>query len=204
MGLVRASLDYECDWRFGFNTEAQGNGTIGYLLFWSGCGGLNLGKDITVSNPFTSPGQNVISGPSVKCIGLIDTFKYPGEEDDPIRIAAWVSKDTAANIRAKLARPVTSTKLQVAWYIISFDDDRNQWYEAAYIDGGQNASTNLDTSDGDLQISISNQGQQIAENIDIRVYKFEFQIIPAAGTTTNLQFATGVTQRLVKSWGAPT
>lgn len=203
MGLVRANLDYECDWRFGFNIEAKGNGTVGYLLFWSGCGGLNLSKDISVFNPYTSPGQNVISGTTVSCIGLIDTFKYAGEEDDPIRISAWVSKAAAANIRAKLARPVTSTKLQVAWYIISFDDDRDQWYEAAYIDGGANANANLDTSDGELQISIANQSTQIADSIDIRVFKFEFQIIPAAGAQSTLQFATGVTQRLVKNWGAP-
>ncbi|MFT3765624.1 MAG: hypothetical protein QM820_08930 [Minicystis sp.] len=204
MGLVRASLDYECDWRFGFNLEASGNGTLGYLLFWSGCGGLNLSKDITVPNPFTSQGQTIVTGSAVKCIGLIESFVFPGEEDDPIRITAYVSKDAAANIRAKLARPVTSTKLQLAWYIISFDEDRDQWYEAAYIDGQANADANIDTSNGDLQISIANKSTQIAENIDIRVFKFEFQIIPAAGTQSVLQFATGVTQRLVKNWGAPT
>lgn len=201
MSLVRASLDYECDWRFGFNVNAGSNGTIGFLLFWSGCGGLNLSKDITVPNPFSSPGQTVVRGPSVNCLGLIEHFQYEGEQDDPIRITGYVSKDAAANIRAKLARPVTSTKVQVAWYITAFDDDNDQWYEAAYVDGKANADANIDTADGELQISIANKGTPIADHIDIRVYKFEFQIIPAAGSQTTLQFATGVTQRLVKSWG---
>jgi hypothetical protein len=199
---VRSSLDYECDWRFGFNLHARGNSAVGYLLFWSGCGGLSLSKDISTQNPFTSPGQTVVKGTTVKSIGLLESLQYPGEEDDPIRVVAYVSKDSAANIRAKLTRPVTTTKVQVAWYIVSFDDDRNTWFEAAYIDGKANADANIDTANGDLQISIDRKSTQIAENIDLQVYKFEFQIIPAAGAQTTLQFATGVTQRLVKRWGA--
>ncbi len=202
MGITRASLDFECDWRFGFNTQASTNGTVGYLLFWSGCGGLNLTKDIKVTNPFTSQGQTIVSGSTIACAGLLESFKFEGEEEDPIRISCYVSKGTAANIKAKLSRPVTSTKVQVGWYVISFDEDLDRWYEAAYIDRGANASANLDTANGDLQISIAAASTPIGENIDIRVHKFEFQIIPAAGATATLQFATGVTERLVKSWGA--
>lgn len=201
MGLTRANLDHECDWRFGFNRDARGNATIGYLLFWSGCGGLNLPRDISVWNPFSSPGQKVVSGTMMKCIGVLESFRYEGEADDPIHLVAYVSKDAAANVRAKLARPVTSTKVQIAWYIISFDDDSNQWFEAAYIQGHANAAANIDTSDGELQISIANKSEQIADNIDLRVHRFELQIIPAAGARSTLQFATGLSQRLVKSWG---
>ena len=55
-------LSYQCDWRFGFNLNSNAKGTVGYLLFWSGCGGLNLARDIEVWNPFTGPGQTVVSG----------------------------------------------------------------------------------------------------------------------------------------------
>jgi len=105
-------------------------------------------------------------------------------------------------VRAKLASPVTSTKVQVGWYIISFDDDKMAWYEAAYVQGGSNASANLDTTGGELQISIANTPIRVQENIDIKVFKFEFQIIPAAGATATLQFATGPTQKIVKTWGS--
>lgn len=202
MGLVRASLDYDCDWRFGFNTAARGNGTVGYVLSWSGCGGLNLSTDITVQNPFTSAGQTVVTGSTVSCVGLIERFAYAGGAEDPIRIGAYVSRAAAANIRAKLAQRVTSTGLQVAWYVISYDDDADQWYEAGYLDGGANADANLDTAGGELQISIANQSVPIADTINIRVFKFDFQIIPAPGAQSTLQFATGATQRIVKRWGA--
>ncbi len=202
MGVARTTLDYDCDWRFGFNADPGSYGTVGYLLFWSGCGGLSLAKDIQVWNPYNTPGQSIVTGTMIPAIGLIERFTFAGDDDDPIRFSGYVSMDNAANLRAKLASPVTSTKVQVAWYIIGFDDDRNQWYEAAYVDGGSNASANLDTTDGELQISIANKGVRIAEKIDLKVFKFDFQIIPAAGAQSTLQFATGSTQKIVKTWGS--
>jgi hypothetical protein len=175
---------------------------VGYLLFWSGCGGLSLNSDIQVWNPYNTPGQTVVTGAMVTCIGVIERFHFDGDDDDPIRISVYVSKDNAASIRAKLSSPVTSTTVQVGWYIISFDDDRNAWYEAAYLQGGANASANLDTTNGELQISIANVAVRIQETIDLKVYKFEFQIIPAAGAQSTLQFATGPTQKIVKTWGS--
>src|SRR5262249_33484927 len=72
------SLDYECDWRMGFNLNPSSKGRVGYLLFWSGCGGLSLSKDIEVYNPYTGSGQTVETGTTIKCIGLIESFKFGG------------------------------------------------------------------------------------------------------------------------------
>lgn len=202
MGVSPTSLDYDCDWVYGFNTRPSGYGTVGYLLFWSGCGGLSLSQDIQVWNPYNTAGQTIVSGTMIPCIGILESFRFAGDDDDPIRIACYVSKDNAANIRAKLASPVTSTKVQVSWYVISYDEDRKAWYEAAYVQGGSNASANLDTTGGELQISVANKPVRIQEGIDIKVWKFEFQIIPAAGAQSTLDFATGSTQRIVKTWGS--
>ena len=46
------NLNFDCDWRFGFNTDPAKKGLVGYVLFWSGCGGLTLPQDIEVWNPF--------------------------------------------------------------------------------------------------------------------------------------------------------
>ena len=195
------SLSFDCDWRFGFNLHALGKGTVGYLLFWSGCGGLNLKKDVQVWNPFDSAGQTVVQGPKIDCIGLIESFRFEGGEDDPIRISAYVSKDVAADVRATLARPLPTTKVKVGWYIISYDDDDKCWYESSLIRDKKNAEANIDTSDGVMQMFIANQGTRIAETLDLKVYKLEFQIVPAAGKNTLIEFATGPSQRLVKKWG---
>jgi len=195
------NLDFDCDWRFGFNMHARGKSTVGYLLFWSGCGGLSLSKDVEVWNPFDGPGQTVVRGPTIKCIALLESFRFEGGARDPIRIAAYVSKDAAADIRAKLARPLTSAKLKVSWYILAYDDDKKAWYEAALLRDGQKAEASIDIDDGQAQMFIASQGSRIADTLDLKVYRFEFQIIPASGKTATLEFATGPSQRLVKQWG---
>lgn len=194
------SLDYDCEWRLGFNLDPLAKGTIGYVLFWSGCGGLSLTKDVEVWNPYSGGGQTVITGATIKCIGLIESFRYAGDNDAPIRIVAYVSKETAANVRAKLANPVTATSVQVAWYIISFDDDKKEWFEAAFVKDSAKAQASVDTAGGVLQLFIENKPVRVDDRLDLKVFKLEFQIIPAEGASTLLEFATGSTQKLVKNW----
>jgi hypothetical protein len=57
-------------------------------------------------------------------------------------------------------------------------------------------------SDGVLQMFIENQPMAVDPRLDIKVYKFEFQIVPSEGTSTLLEFATGSTQRRVLKWAA--
>lgn len=195
------NLNFDCDWRFGFNLEAKKKASVGYLLFWSGCGGLTLSRDIEVWNPFSSPGQTILSGPSVACIGLIEQFRFDGGETDPLRISAYVSKGTAANVRAKLGSPLTNTKLKLAFYIIGFDDEKKAWYEGALIkDASCKVDAVLDTVDGALQLFVSTEPTAVAEHLDIQVYRLEFQVVPALGKTAHLEFATGPTTRVVRLW----
>jgi hypothetical protein len=203
-GIARwgSMLNYDCDWRLGFNLDPHRKGTIGYLLFWSGCGGLSLTKDIEVWNPFSGGGQSIDAGATVKCIGLIESFKFAGEDDAPIRIVAYTSSETAANVRAKLSKPVTATSVQVAWYIVSFDDDRKQWFEASFVKDNGRTQSNVDTANGVLQLFVDNEPVRIDERLDLKAYKLEFQIIPAEGASNLLEFATSSTQRLVLNWAA--
>jgi hypothetical protein len=193
---------FECEWRLGFNLNPNAKGTMGYLLFWSGCGGLSLSRDIEVWNPFAGAGQTIASGSTIKCIGLIESFDFSGDDDAPIRIIAYVSQETAANVLAKLAKPITSTAIQVAWYVVSFDDTRKQWFEAAFVKNNAKASASVDTAGGQVQLSVDGAPVRVGELLDIKVHKLEFQIIPEEGASSLLEFATGPTQRLVKNWAA--
>lgn len=196
------SLDYECDWRLGFNFNPSTKGTIGYLTFWSGCGGLGLSKDVEVYNPFSGVGQTIATGATIKCVGILESFHFTGDSDAPIRMVAYVSKETAANVRAKLAAPVCVTSVQVAWYIVSYDNDRKQWFEAAFVKDNARAQSFIDVEDGVLQLFIDSKPSLVDERLDINVYRLEFQILPSEDTSTLLEFATGPTQRLVKEWAA--
>jgi hypothetical protein len=199
--LTANNLNFECDWRFGFNLDSKKKGIVGYMLFWSGCGGLTLTQDIEVWNPYSSPGQTILNGARVPCVGLIEQFRFDGGATDPIRLSVYVSKGTAANIRAKLVSPLTNTKLKLAFYIIGFDDEKKTWYEAALIkDASCKVDAVLDTVAGDLQLFVATEPTSVAEHLDILVYKLEFQVVPAIGKTAHLEFATGPSTRVVREW----
>jgi hypothetical protein len=199
--LTANNLNFACDWRFGFNLDSKKKAPVGYLLFWSGCGGLTLSQDIEVWNPFSSPGQTILSGSRVACVGLIEQFHFDGGESDPMRLSVFVSKGTAANVRAKLVSPLTNTKLKLAFYIIGFDDEKKIWYESALIkDATCKVDAVLDTVGGDLQLFVATDPTAVAEHLDIQVYKLEFQVVPAIGKTAHLEFATGPTTRVVRLW----
>ena len=199
--LTANNLNFDCDCRFGFNLDAKKKATVGYLLFWSGCGGLTLPQDIEVWNPFSSPGQTILNGSRVACVGLSGAGGGGGGASDPIRLSVYVSKGTAANIRAKLVSPLTNTKLKLAFYIIGFDDEKKTWYESALIkDATCKVDAVIDTVAGDLQLFVATEPTSVAEHLDIQVYKLEFQVVPANGATAHLEFATGPTTRVVREW----
>ncbi|MFY0567103.1 hypothetical protein ACN28E_25140 [Archangium lansingense] len=197
----RNHLNFHCDWQFGFSVRSVLKGTVGYLLDWSGCGGLNLKRNIEVWNPFSNSGQKVVSGRTIKCIGLIEDFRYEAGPTDPIRIKAYVSKETASDIRARLARPLTNPRLKLAWYIIDFDEADKLWFEAAYLKSPKTAEASLDSTGGELQIFVDNHHTRISDTLDIAVFGFEFQVVPADKKKCTLEFATGSKLRLVKQWG---
>ena len=144
-----------------------------------------------------------MTGPTVQVHrpAHLTSFRYAGGDDDPIRISAYVSKGTAADVRAKMARPLQNTKLQLTWYIVSYDDEKKGWYEAALVRDTGKVEASVDTSNGEVQMFIANEGTRISETLDLKVFKFEFQIVPAANKSSVIEFATGPSQRLVKQWG---
>jgi hypothetical protein len=194
-------LDFDCDWRLGFNLQPRLKGTVGYLLEWSGLGGLSLKKDIEVWNPYSTAGQKVVSGTTVKCIGLLEWLRYAGGQNDPIRLRAYVSRESAADVRSKLAKPLSNTRLKLAWYIIDFDEGDKLWYEAAFLKDPKTAEASLDSAQGALQISVDRAPTRIADTLDINVFGFELQVVPANKKKALLEFASGPGQKLVKQWG---
>ena len=50
---VSNDLDVSCAWQHAFNVAPNRKGPFGYLLEWSGLGGLVLSKDIVVWNPLS-------------------------------------------------------------------------------------------------------------------------------------------------------
>ncbi len=195
------SLDFDCDWSGALNFQPGTKATMGYLLTWNGCGGLNLAKAIEIPHPAPAASQQVTLGNPIQCIGVLESFRFDGGETDPIRMRAYVSKSAAAEILGKLARPLTSTKLKLAWCILAYDSDKKCWYESSFVKSPAQASASLDAVEGRLQMFVDRKPTKIAEHLDIHVYGFDFQVVPSDGSTSQLEFASGLTRRLVRTWG---
>lgn len=195
------NLDFDCNFRFGFNLRSDAKGCVGYLLLCSGLGGLRLQKDIEVWNPFDSAGQSDnYKQAKITCIGLLESFRFSGDQNDPIRIVSYVSKDSAAEIRSRLSTPLSNLKLKLNWYIIDFDNEAKVWYEAAFVKDSSGSDASLSGRGGQLQIVIASTPEKIAETLDVGVYRFELEVLPPDDTATTLEFASGPSQKLVRLW----
>lgn len=204
MGAKSASntLDFICNWQLALNLSTRQRACMGYLLSFSGCGGLKLNPDIEVFSPIDSRTRTVVKSDTIKCVGIVRGFHFEGGEEDPISLSTYVSKGSAAEIRAKLARPLTNTAVKLSWYVVDFDPEAKLWYEAAFIRSPKEVSTSINSTGGDLQMFVDNQATQVSDTLDIGVYAFDLQVVPATGKQATLEFATGPRRRLVKNWGS--
>ncbi len=198
---VSNDLDVSCAWQHAFNVAPNRKGPFGYLLEWSGLGGLVLGKDIVVWNPLGGTSQSLLGGATVSCVGVIERFRFGGDVTDPIRISCFLSQENQTNLRAKLARDLVNTKVRMSWCVVGYDEAAKAWFEAIDLIDPPQLDGLVNTVDGALQIDIDGAPTAIGEQQNLHVYRFEVEVVPPPNKLTTLQFALGQNQRIVAEWG---
>ncbi|HKE15798.1 MAG TPA: hypothetical protein VKB80_13070 [Kofleriaceae bacterium] len=198
---VSSDLDVTCAWQHAFNVAPNRRGPFGYLLEWSGLGGLVLGKDIVVWNPLGGAGQSLLGGATVSCVGIIERFQFGGDVTDPIRVSCFLSQENQTNLRAKLARPLVNTKVRMSWSVVGYDDAAKAWFESIDLLDPKWLDGLVNTVDGALQIDVDGAPTSIGEDEHLQVYRFEVEVVPPPNKLTTLQFALGQNQRIVAAWG---
>ena len=207
--LGPSSISLDCAWQFAFNLKSTQKGTVGYIGDWRGLGGLSLDKDIVLWSPTpgaSSPLPRTLQASSgggtvadqVRCVAVIEKLSFGGDSTDPIRIAAYVSKDNQVKLRYKLTRPLPSTLLQLDYAIISYDEDSKSWYTSLALDTPP-SDAQLNTADGALQLFMNFEATPVSETLDINLYRMEFEIIPGE-QATRLKLATAPSHRYVTEW----
>ena len=124
-------IHFSCEWQKSTNLGPTVRGSMGYLLKWSGCGGLNLPTDIKVWHPW--PDSLGKTGEHFKCVGLMENFEYGGGETDPIRISAWVSANTKGSIASAITKGIKQTKFNFSFFIVDFDTEKKVWFDKAFV-----------------------------------------------------------------------
>lgn len=198
---VSNDIDVACAWQHAFNVAPNRKGPFGYLLELSGLGGLILGKDITVWNPLGGTSQQLLGGPTVSCVGVIERFRYGGDPTDPIRISCFVSQDNRTNLRARLSRDLVNIKVRLTWTMVGYDEAAKAWFGAVELLDPARLDGLVNTVDGVLQISVDGAATRLGDDQDLQVYRFELELVPPPNTTATIQFALGQNQRIVAQWG---
>jgi hypothetical protein len=198
---VSNDLDVACSWQQAFNVSSNQKGPFGYLLEWSGLGGLVLSKDIVVWNPLAGTGQSLLGGATVSCVGVIERFRFGGDVTDPIRISCFLSQENQTNLRAKLARDLVNTKVRMSWSVVGYDEAAKAWFEEIDLIDPTRLDGLVNTVDGELQIDVDGGPTLVGAQQNVQVYRFELEVVPPPRKVTTLQFALGQNQRIVAEWG---
>ena len=193
-------IHFSCEWQKSTNLGPTVRGSMGYLLKWSGCGGLNLPTDIKVWHPW--PDSLGKTGEHFKCVGLMENFEYGGGETDPIRISAWVSANTKGSIASAITKGIKQTKFNFSFFIVDFDTEKKVWFDKAFViypfTGVQAA---LNTTNGAIQLFAGSEPQSIQDHLDIKLYRMEFEAVPQENKVGRLHVAYSKTANVIKKWG---
>ena len=195
----RNSLEFNCAWAAGFQFRKGFHGRLGYLLDWSGCGGLTLKKELRLAAP--AVGAETRKGSKLECIGLIEQLRFEGGPSGPIGFRVYVSRGVAANVLNHFGNPLDSLRLKLAWHVFDFDEGRNCWFDAAHLKSPETAEALSDTRDGAPRLFMDNQPTVLSDTVDMKFFRFEFQVVPAPKKSTTLEFATRSQERRITRWG---
>jgi hypothetical protein len=198
---VSNDLDVTCAWQHAFNVAPNRKGPFGYVLELSGLGGLILSKDIVVWNPLAGTSQSLLGGATVSCVGVIERFRYGGDVTDPIRVSCFVSQENRTNLRAKLSRDLVKIKVRMKWTMVGYDEAAKAWFDTVELLDPPQLDGLVNTVDGVLQISVDGAPTRLGDTLDLEVYRFEVELVPAPHKTSTIKFALGQNQRIVAQWG---
>lgn len=199
----RNSLEFNCRWQATFQRKHLEHSMMGYLLSWSGCGGLKLKADaFQLSAPTVSVDGKKVCGPTIKCAGIIESLSYAGTPTGPISMRVFLHKEMAADIRNHFSKPFTNLSVKLAWLIVDYDPSGKSWYGASHLKNPKEAEAVLDTVGGTPQIFLDAQPTLLLPEAGNSGYvRLAFQLVPAAKKKTELEFAAGATERWINTWG---
>jgi hypothetical protein len=185
----------------------------GYLLTLDGLGlDAALPQDIQVFSPFNAAAADYtaadlvidtsITPAKLTCVGIIESLNWNGGVGDPISISAFISSENAQQIKAKLQTTLKTTSIKhLSWWIVNFDEENKAWFEECYPKDPTHITGQLNAAGTSVRLSVDNDATKVASNIDVNVYRVNFEVVPAANSTYVLGFGISQQKKHVKAWG---
>lgn len=204
-----AAHNYPCDYKSGFIMDSSKKQRVGYLTAFTGLGKQvqALDQDIQVWCPVTgiaAPkyGGIAITEAKVSCVGIIESMNFGGGVGDPFCFNVYISGNNSKKLAAAMQNTFDSTTIDIcSWWIANFDEEEKAWYEEAFpADDAMKGMLNA-VGGKDLKIAVDTTGVKISPTVDVKVFSWYFEIVPAANYMSTVNFAVGVKKNSVKYWG---
>jgi len=203
---MSAVQNYPCDWKAGFVMDASKKQRVGYLTAFTGLGTQvgALAQDIEVWSPYGATPTYAgvaIAAEKVKCVGIIQSVDYGGGVGDPYGFNVYISGNNAQKLNAAMKNTFDSTTISVCnWWVGNFDEEEKAWYEEVYPKNNDMKGM-LNAQGKNMKIAVDSVGVKVNSNVDVKVFSWYFEIVPAANVLTDVLYAVGVKKNSVKHWG---
>ncbi len=201
-----AAHSYPCDWKSGFAMDPSRKQRVGYLTAFTGLGSQvqALAQDMEIFTPYgaapTYPGI-AIAAERVKCVGIIESVEYGGGVGDPYGFNVYISGNNSSKLAAAMKNSFDSTTItKCDWWIGNFDEEEKAWYEEVYPKNNDMKGM-LNAQGSNLKIQVDSVGVKIDATLDVKVFSWFFEIVPAANILTDVLYAVGVKKNSVRHWG---
>jgi len=197
---------FPCDYKAGFIMDPQRKQRVGYLTAFTGLGSQvgALAQDLEVWSPYQGspsyPGV-AIAAEKVKAVGIIESVEYGGGVGDAYCFHVRISGNNKQKLAAAMKNTFDKTSIDVLkFWIGNFDEEEKGWYEELYPKADDMKGM-LNAQGGDLKIRLGEEGVKVHTNVDVKVFDWYFEIVPAANILTDIHFGFGVKKSAVKHWG---
>jgi len=197
---------YPCDYKAGFIMDPSRKQRVGYLTNFTGLGSQvgQLAQDIEVWCPYQgtpSYGDVKIADEKVKCVGIIESVEYGGGVGDAYCFHVYISGNNKQKLANAMKNTFDKTSIDVIkFWLGNFDEEEKCWFEEVYPKD-DNMKGMLNANGKDLKIRLGDEGTKVHQNVDVKVFDWYFEIVPAANVLTNINYSVGAKKSAVRHWG---
>jgi len=200
-------LTKPCDWKAGFVMNSLRKQRVGYLTkFTADAKGIaDLAADIEVWCPFTGTPQYdgvKIENERSTVVGIIESLDYAGGVGDPYCFNLYISGANSTKLNTALQNTLDKTGISaIDFWLGNYDEEAKQWYDECHPAKSGEMKGMFNAEGNAVKCNVAAEGVKVQQNIDVKVYAWYFEIVPAANVLTDISFAVGLGKKSVRHWG---
>jgi len=207
-----SDISFHCDWRSGFAPNPQNTTRIGYLMkFESADQKIQaLDADVSVWTAFNGTPEYTgmkIADQKVTCVGVITSVYTKGGAGDPWDFEVYISGANNLKLQTATSQPLANTDVTgLDFWVGNFDQEQKKWHDELHPTEGAvkcmfNSSGGANGTPKAVSCFPDKTGEFVLTASDVKVYKWNFTVVPSANFMGKFTFCPGLSKKSVRLWG---